>query len=36
MDPKVTTQENVNNEFINLPNWTDDEWDNFNSEYSIG
>lgn len=36
MDPKVKDQEMMNNQVENRPHWTEDEWDNFNSEYSIG
>lgn len=39
MDPNSKVQEEtlVNTKPINkLVEWTEDEWDNFNSEYSIG
>lgn len=36
MDPVVKDKQVVNNQVENKPVWTEDEWDNFNSEYSIG
>lgn len=36
MEPKDKQQQILNNQVENKPSWTDDEWDNFNSEHSIG
>jgi len=35
MDPKVKEQIVLNNQNETRPIWTDDEWDNFNSEHTI-
>ena len=36
MDPVVKDKPFVNTQVNQKPDWTEDEWDNFNSEYSIG
>lgn len=36
MDPVVKDKPVVNIQVNQKPAWTEDEWDNFNSEYSIG
>ena len=36
MDPDIKEKPTLDKQNENRPVWTDDEWDNFNSEYSIG